>query len=480
MIRGLQPGCKELSPKYSAFVDGAAGPLLTELIEHHLLTCDVCVAEVRSLVEVREQLGASAGSDESAGAELQSRLLSIAGQDAGSPLALRAGPGALPTRVQARRRILAASVLITVAAVVAWGAIGLSAAPPLLSRADLDDEARMLFASALAASVVGSPAVAAVLTRPESFGPPTAGTPRSPRLDESAPAADPAEVLTRAALATDPVHGSTRVSFWSGSGYRTAEATMSLDSTEAVVAVHDSRGVPLTTRRLTTAPTPSLPDWWAGDYALRGWRAAGVVAGRTAAVVEASLPTRLIARWWVDEDTGHLLWEERYGASGEVVSSAGFTSFHEGAGELVPDDKLVRPLAGVDTSACSAGWSCPTEVLGLPVISRQQDRHASPTTMQSVYSDHVTTVVVVQRRGVLAPASGTTLLRSAGVEENEPEGGPPAGVTWQSGGFVFTVLSTDSMAATKAAAHSLPHEPARSADLGDRILSGWARLWEEL
>lgn len=478
MIGSLRNGCKELSPRYSEFVDGATSPLLTDVIDRHLLECDACVAEVNALRDVRAALGATGGPS-SAADSLQSRLLLIAGESAGQPLALRSGCGALPTRVQARRRIVAAGVLFTVAAILAWSGVGLAASPPLLNGAQLADEARADFSATLNRTPLENPAVVAFLASdPTNWGV-SGGITGHPSISRRTPVDHPAATLTRAVSVQTSAEGSARVTVLTSSGYRTADADVWLSASGSTVTLKDSSGR-TAVHGFLPRTTVTQPDWLAGDYTLAGWTDAAVVAGRSATVIEASLTGTVSARWWVDAQSGLVLWQERYADNGAITMSAGFTEFSTATSLSHPSGSMIlgntEALSLSGQSACPSKWVCADALLGLPLVWRSADRIEDPAHVQSVYSDGVTTIEVQQRRGTLLSAPSGFSETTAGFEAD----GMPAVVMWQSGGSVISVATNGCLAQARNAAAALPHEPATYPDPLNRIAAGWARITGEL
>ena len=474
MIGGLRYGCRELSPRYSQYVDEQTGPLLTDVIERHLLTCESCTREVAALRSVRDRLGQTSG-PLTAGEQLQTRLVSIAGGQADQPLGLRAGTGSLPSKQQKRRRMTAAGVLVTLTAVLALGAIGLSAAPPVLNVDDLTAADRDGFTAALNRSPLEMPAVVAFMAvDPESSG--DEGAPvnaraflRTTRMEH------PQAALTRAVAQRTAAHGTVNVSVKTPDGYRTAAVALSAGDDGFSMSLKGSDGNTIAEGFLPRWVN-SVPDWQSGNYTLAGWQRAASIAGRVASVVEASLPNRIVGRWWLDEATGMVLGQERYDPDGTVTVSAWFTSF---VGQAATTDASQDALVGDDhsmamslTQACPEGWACPETLSGLPLVWRAADNPERPTRMQSIYSDGVTTVWVRQRSGTLSSVP-------ADPEENVDGGGSqavPATVMWQSGPWVFTVSTNDCLASASQAADQLPHHVPTGPDPLSRSIVGWGAL----
>jgi negative regulator of sigma E activity len=205
------------------------------------------------------------------------------------------------------------------------------------------------------------------------------------------------------------------------------------------------------------------------------------VADRPATVIEASRQGRVTGRWWVDNATGIITWQETYDAQGAVQASSGFTILRLDDGGIIQH----LPPRVVDTSATTtlalsnaaplsvSGWTCEPELVGLPLIRIRTDSTADPTAVHLVYSDGLSTVSVFEHRGMLqGPPAGSR--RDPGLDAYLDRGVLNQ-ATWQSGDTVFTV-TTDAPAAVAEAVRALPHRgPARPTTL-ERVQAGWAVL----
>ena len=87
-------------------------------------------------------------------------------------------------------------------------------------------------------------------------------------------------------------------------------------------------------------------------------------------MVAASRAGRIAARWWVDDETGLVLWQETYDRNGAVELSFGFTSVRiTPAAEMI--DHLLPRLAGSTATTSlttsngswlrASGWYCGAE-----------------------------------------------------------------------------------------------------------------------
>ena len=73
------------------------------------------------------------------------------------------------------------------------------------------------------------------------------------------------------------------------------------------------------------------------------------MAGRSASVVEARGDGHLVARWWLDDDTGLPLWVERYDTTGRPTLVFGFVSINIGTAQLATDSTQPYPMESVST-----------------------------------------------------------------------------------------------------------------------------------
>jgi negative regulator of sigma E activity len=227
-----------------------------------------------------------------------------------------------------------------------------------------------------------------------------------------------------------------------------------------------------------------LLDLLERNYRLSGTRGANV-AGRSSTVVMATRDGSnfVAARWWIDDATGIVLWQETYDKSGSVDLSFGFTSVSVSRGDTILEHlppRLAVPRTSTSLTLSSAtalnasGWSCVRHLAGLSLVRIRSDRAGNPDTVQLIYSDGLTTVSVFEQRGLLTvvpegsswdPALGAHVRRGA------------SGVaTWQSGEMAFTVVTDGSASLLAEAVESLPHGGATTQTTLDRIKAGWARI----
>jgi hypothetical protein len=493
----VSSACDGLAELRSGFVDGALSPEDRERVVAHLLGCAGCRADVASLRAVRDLLGrSSAGGGASAPTPLSQRLVSIA-DDASARPWTKAFDGsrnlALPSE-RRRARVRALLGTLTVGAVLAAvGLTGWFAAPSahLAAVADPADEAQAEFGAAAAElSVTGASLSALMLLdslpeaaqtdadvrRPSAVGP--------HRHGEAAAVA----LLHRALAAgrTTKVVGDQAV--LAHMDDRTMSAHVRIDTRSrqgTVVSVFDPAGTLLASSVApdqVTADGTSPVDLIASAYALT--TAADVqVAGRRSTVIEARDAHGAVAkRWWVDDATGVLLWQESYDSDG-LSTAAGFTDVEVvpyAAGWLPPAvSRLATSVASAHAAELSSsGWSCADELVGLDLLEVSTDTPTDPRSVHAVYGDGASTLSVLQRHGRLSGAPvGARWDDRLGAWRHD---GAVRWASWQSGDTVYTVTTDGPSSLLRKAVATFPHEgPVETTTLG-RVHEGWSRILADL
>jgi hypothetical protein len=474
-----------------------------ERVLAHLIDCAACRVEVAELRRLRRLLNARATPDAPPSFGLADRLVAIAGDEARQPLVAapfrRAGPGALRPRRRRRAQAMAAAGTAGAAAVLA-AAVGLAAAPPSVSSitdptVGAQSEFGALTAQLPLADSVGSVLMTSgrSLSGSISMTPvwavgPTTGTSTPLELDSLAALA----VLRRAAAAAGQVsfRGTQWFQLLTGGqviGAQLGVETQISDGRE--VAVYDTgRRLLSTVSAGTTSRAVDFDelDLLAENYFLAGSRGA-VVAGRHATVVSALRPTgRTAARWWVDDESGLLLWHETYDQAGRLTLSAGFTNVRVGDADpighlpkrpAIPVTSTSLTLANTSRLA-AAGWLCPNEINGLSLVRLRTDSASAPTVLHLAYTDGLSSVSVFEQRGGLSHApAGTTWDDEV---EAYVRSGAAKIATWQSGTTVFTVVTDGSADVLASVVRALPHEATPPRTTIERVRAGWSRILESV
>ncbi len=497
--------CADLAELRSAFVDGALDDTDRERLLSHLVDCANCRRDVEDLRAVRDVLNRAKNEPNPTPTDLSFRLASIAGPQSVAPLWIRpfrriqpscsSRTGGLPSHRRIVKLRIATAMMAVGATVTAMGAIGYAAAPRIAPIGDPTGEAQVAFTSSLGQFPLASDALNAVMLADSRA---LSGN-VSPGLEGPSAATGatltPAEaqaMMQRAADAAHSVSYSGRQSFLA---YRNAGVIVAHVDVDAragqgsQVMVNNQTG-----QQLLKGFTPSLMssrvvddellDLLERNYRLSGTRGANV-AGRSSTAVMATRDGSnfVAARWWIDDATGIVLWQETYDKSGSVDLSFGFTSVSVSRGDTILEHlppRLAVPRTSTSLTLSSAtalnasGWSCVRHLAGLSLVRIRSDRAGNPDTVQLIYSDGLTTVSVFEQRGLLTvvpegsswdPALGAHVRRGA------------SGVaTWQFGEMVFTVVTDGSASLLAEAVESLPHGGATTQTTLDRIKAGWARI----
>jgi negative regulator of sigma E activity len=494
--------CAELAELRSAYVDGALSDADREKLLNHLLDCSQCRADVAELRAVRELLSRTRADDDWAAPDLSARLVLIAGSEAREPLWTRpfrrsavAAGATLPSRRRARRVRRTAAVAATLGTVTAAGFLGYATAPSarLAVVSDQTDRAQAAFSSSVGQFPLASEALGAVMLADASelAAAPAALEPGpSSAFGASLSAAEAKAVMQRAAQSEHTVNYSGRQAFFASRGDRTMRAVIEVEARTgqgSQVNVLSTTGQQLLQGFTPAALSSRVVDdellaLLERNYTLTGTQGA-TVAGRSATVVAAWRGGEPAARWWLDDQTGIVLWQELYGQSGAIDLSFGFTSVVVTSTAGIMDHLPPRLLAPTTTISLSvantaalaaAGWACPEDLSGMSVVRLRTDRAADPTVLLLVYSDGVATVGVFEQRGRLgggpAESSWDPDLRAYAHH------GPSQVATWQSKDLVFTVVTNGPSDVLSRAVGSLPHEQAEPPTTIDRIKEGWVTI----
>ena len=500
--------CAELAELRSAFVDGALNNTDRERLLSHLVDCVDCRRDIEDLRAVRELLNQTKAQPGPTPTDLSVRLVSIAGQDSYAPLwtrPFRRAPssrarttGGLPSRRRTVKLRIAAATMAVGATITAMGVVGYAAAPSLAAISDPTSEAQAAFSSSVGQFPLASDSLNAVMladSNPLSTGPRSIEP--SPRLDvptapsgQTMTAAEARATMQRAADAAHSISYSGRQSFLAYRNGVTIVAQIDVETRAgqgSQIVVNSPTG-----RQLLNEFTPSLlSSRVVNDELLtlleRNYRVAGIrgssVAGRTATVVTATRDGQPAARWWIDDATGLVLWQETYGKNGSVELSFGFSSVAVSRANSILEHlppRLAVPRTNTSLTLSSAadlaaaGWSCPRKLAGLSLVRLRSDRVGNPETVHMVYSDGLATVSVVEQSGRLAAApQGSAWDATLGAYVRR---GASTVATWQSGDVVFTLVTDGNSGVLADAVASLPHSGAETPTTLGRIKAGWSRI----
>lgn len=501
--------CAELAELRSAFVDGALNDSDRDRLLRHLVDCTDCRRDISDLRAVRELLNQTRTEPGAAPTDLSVRLVSIAGTESVAPLwtrPFRRTPATrtsvtdgLPSRRRTVKLRATAAGLAVVATVTAMGVVGYAAAPSLPTIADPTSEAQAAFSSSLGQFPLASDALNAVMLADSSgltanSSPALQGptVPTGPILTAAAAQA----AMKRAAHAAHSVSYSGSQSFLAYRNSRVIAAQIQVDARAGQgiqVMVNSQTG-----QRLLKGFTPALISSRVVDeellgllvrnYQLSAARGASV-AGRGAILVTAtrdgSYPAA--ARWWVDDATGIVLWQETYDEHGSVDLSFGFTSVSVSRRDSILEHlppRLAAPRTSTSLTISSAaalgasGWSSPRQLAGLSLVKLRSDRAGNPDALHLIYSDGLATVSLFEQRGQL-----TTVPRDSQWDASlaaHVRRGASDVATWQSGDLVFTVVTDGTKRTLADAVGSLPHDEGAMPTTLGRIKAGWARILSDV
>lgn len=339
----------------------------------------------------------------------------------------------------------------------------------------------------------------------------------APRIDVSSPGVSPAgvsraatgsevhalDLLERAARAEEstPYEGTQFVASW---GRVTTSYLVEVENVPGRGTAARLLGVgpdhaPVEGFRSAAAPFGDVGHLrlLARNYDLAG---AGVatVAGRPVDVVEVRADDRdgdedrgqtpgddlLVARVWVDSETGLVLRREAYDPTGRTVRASAFLDLRVGlpvrmssvppeipgpSGQALDDEALA--------SKRSQGWTCPDEpVDGLLLQEvRRLQRHDGEV-MQMSYSDGLESVSVFEQRGRLdmAGLEGFRVVR-VGQAPVHVRDGLPMQVVWVAEDTVFTVVADAPGTTVAAVVAALPRATTDEEGVLTRIERGLRR-----
>lgn len=405
---------------------------------------------------------------------LTARLEQIAGEYAAAPLYMASGEGDLPSARRRRTKWAAqgsAALLAVMASVVV---LAILIAPEPVRLNDPVGVAREQFSMSSSAVNVNE-AVGAVLLafqRGADLGGRVSYTPRD--LADGVPASpERAAALLRAAATTDlTLSGVQRVWISDGSGrFHSGDVrTRKVVGEGAQLEVMDARGsrylssfVP----EFATRPVKAPNAWQFLET-----RQSVEFDGRRATQLVAVGETGRAAAWWLDADTGLLLWSERYDALGNVSIAVGYTALNIGAAQL--DERNLTQLIALQPASSSqeSGWckglpQCPQEVGGLPLVAYSSSDRDGQESMNLVYSDGFETAVVVWTEGLLEDGVTARTDRTAGL---------PTVALWQWGDGVVSVTSGGSPALIQEICDELPAEKPYEPTMAERAANGLGRL----
>ncbi|WP_314814830.1 zf-HC2 domain-containing protein [Arachnia propionica] len=460
--------CRRYEDDLSGFVDQTLPERRVNQVSEHLVRCPECSAAVDELRRVRSRLN-SCRAAATLPETLAERLQGIAGNECDQPLYL-AGDG--PRRHSRGGRLIRGGMAATVAlATLMMLSLALAKEPAVVG--DPVRAAREQYSLALTTISVGQ-GVGAVQWARERGARPGAATQLSPRtfdLGQAVPI-DESNAMIRLGNNGQSITYSGRQRVWlmDGDGvHRPNDVEVDVVAGEgATLAVLDGTG-----ERFLSWFVPTMGC--CSSLAETGWQfytyqSSDTVAGRSASVVEARGDGHLVARWWLDDDTGLPLWVERYDTTGRPTLVFGFVSINIGTAQLATDSTQPYPMESV-SSANTSGWcvglpECPLELGGLPLVAHASSGEGQNVYQRLVYSDGVRTLSVSWTPGVLA----------GGIRVSDDSPGLPQVSAWQVGDGVVSVATNGPRALMAEACKALPKPQENKYGLLERMGSGLGRL----
>ncbi|HEY5822501.1 MAG TPA: zf-HC2 domain-containing protein [Propionibacteriaceae bacterium] len=494
--------CAELAELRSAFVDGALTEPDRDRLLIHLVGCESCRRDINDLRAIQTLVSGTGPTGSAAPADLSQRLVSIAGADYDCPLRSqpfrRTPHRGLPSgRRTVRIRATVASVAVG-AAVAMAGVTGYTAAPPELAAVtDPMGEAGAEFSSALAQLPLSGDSLGAVTLADAAALDAVGATYWLGPQQASGPAltADQAqEFLRRASEAANEVSFAGQQSFTARGPKQTYSARIQVVNQPGQgsnIQVLNAQGQPVVNDFAPAAASSRMVDTelvsvLGSKYTLSGQRGA-VVAGRSAVLVDASRYGTTAIRWWLDEETGVVLWRSTFDRHGVAQLSSGFTSVrmnipaglieHLPARYYVPTTNVTLSVSNADRLG-TAGWDCRSSLAGLSLVKLRADRTENPAVVHLVYSDGVSTVTVYEQHGRLAAAPIESQWDES-MRANVQQGAFGL-ATWQSGDTVFTVMTDGSAQLLAQAVAVLPHEGPHERTTMEAIRAGWAKILADM
>ncbi|HET7328997.1 MAG TPA: sigma-E factor regulatory protein RseB domain-containing protein [Nocardioidaceae bacterium] len=206
------------------------------------------------------------------------------------------------------------------------------------------------------------------------------------------------------------------------------------------------------------------------------------VAGRSAQVVEIAQGATLVARIWVDEQSGLPLRREMFDAAGRLAIESAFIDLRITDTAFLAHLPPSSPRAQSDQVDPVAlpmlrerGWPCPPQVGSLRMVG--VERMESSSALHVSYSDGLSRVSVFEQRGALLdePLAGFTPTRLGGTVV-QLRVGMPSYAVWEDAGTVYTVVTDAPVDTVAEVVASYPHSGGSESGFWTRVAGGVGRL----
>lgn len=465
--------CERHRKKLSAFADETLRVREWEQVGYHLAGCRHCRDELAAIRRVCSTLSSPEDREAAAPSTLSQRLQGIAGEHVDAPLYMAAGPAcALPSRRRRRNRRMLQSSAAVMGVLASVLALALLVAPDPAVLANPVQQAREQYSLSTTAISVNE-AVGAVLLAHERGAALDGPYVQAPRTMMSKDRTRITRATAADMLEDDgPTHsGVQRV--WISDGESAFHVTdVQVDEvhdTGSSLVVLDASGNRFMSWFVPTNVCCEMDDGPPWTF----WKYKGMdqVAGRWAEVIEAKDSEGLrVARWWVDQDGGLVLWSERYDADGAPTIISGFRTLTMGEAHLAEETAELARMDPVSSSGAK-GWcrgldDCPARLGGLPLVAHASSDAPDGSSMRLFYSDGFRGLSVVWQEGQLHGAE-----RVQGMDAGQPDV-----LVWQAGDGVVSVATNGSRELLHAAVAELPLQEPRTNSLLDRLGRGLSRL----
>lgn len=209
------------------------------------------------------------------------------------------------------------------------------------------------------------------------------------------------------------------------------------------------------------------------------------VLGRPATVLGVGSDGELVAKVWIDDESGLMLKRELY-HNGRLVRASEYVTIHISRGDAMFLNHLGPELATssdpLDTSNAArfsdAGWACPQSLGSGFQLTGLMRMDNGGDVMHAEYTDGLSSVSVFSERGTLDPSKlgGFRVVDEAAAEPVYLRAGLPTVAVWESDSTVYAVVSDAPVATVSDIVAALPHRPDPRPGIGDRVGTGLDRM----
>lgn len=209
------------------------------------------------------------------------------------------------------------------------------------------------------------------------------------------------------------------------------------------------------------------------------------VLSRPATVLGVGRAGELVAKVWIDDESGLMLKRELY-EQGEVVRSSTYVSLevtrrddmflnHLEPELVTPDSSALDPADAARFS--DAGWACPESLGHGFQLTGLMQVDAGADVMHAEYTDGLSSVSVFSEHGTLDPSKlGGFSLDDTQAEPVYVRAGLPTMVVWDSGATVYAIVSDAPLDTVSSVVADLPHEAQAEPGVGSRVGTGLDRM----